>query len=92
MIQPHPNLSQGPHPLGRPEGDIAHPRELQTVQELSNSSQRIIHMEEESSSQHARYIPIGHKQQVILGELLWVSLNRKYDNFIKKKQKNKPFA
>lgn len=53
MIQPHPNVSQGPHPLGRPEGDIAHQRELQTVQELSNSSQRIIHMEEESSSQHA---------------------------------------
>lgn len=96
MIQPHPHVSQGPHPLGQPEGDIAHQRELQTIQELSNSSQRIIHMEEESSSQHARYIPIGHKQQIIISEvnqdikmpsktvyLLWISFNRKYDIFIK---------
>lgn len=98
MIQPHPQVSHGPHPLGHPEGDIAHQRELQMVQELSGSSQRIIHVDEENSSQHARYSPIGHKQKVIVSEVnqvnikmpprtdyvLLISLNRKYDHFVKK--------
>lgn len=53
MIQPHPQVSQGPHPLDQPERKTAHQREGQTMQGLSNSSQHIIHMEEESSSQHA---------------------------------------
>lgn len=67
------------------------------VQELSGSSQRII-MDEENSSQHARYSPIGHKQKVIVSEVnqvnikkppktdyvLLISLNRKYDHFVKK--------
>lgn len=68
------------------------------VQELSGSSQRIIHVDEENSSQHARYSPIGHKQKVIVSEVnqvnikmppktdyvLLISLNRKYDHFVKK--------
>lgn len=67
------------------------------VQELSGSSQRIIHVDE-NSSQHARYSPIGHKQKVIVSEVnqvnikmppktdyvLLISLNRKYDHFVKK--------
>lgn len=68
------------------------------VQELSGSSQSIIHVDEENSSQHARYSPIGHKQKVIVSEVnqvnikmppktdyvLLISLNRKYDHFVKK--------
>lgn len=98
MIQPHPHVSHGPHPLGHPEGDIAHQRELQMVQELSGSSQHIIHVDEENSSQHARYSPIGHKQKVIVSEVnqvnikmppksdyvLLISLNRKIWPFCKK--------
>lgn len=74
MIQPHPQVSHGPHPLGHPEGDIAHQRELQMVQELSGSSQHIIHVDEENSSQHARYSPIGHKQKVIVSEVNQVNI------------------